>query len=60
MAANVSAFLLCFYVVMTVLLFMEDTQAMQNTQTRWAFLFWLSQMTMLGGLLLTVLSRLQP
>jgi len=29
-------------------------------QTRWAFLFWISQMVVLLGLLFTVLSRLQP
>lgn len=29
-------------------------------QTRWAFLFWISQMVVLAGLLFTVLSRLQP
>ncbi len=60
MAANASAFLLCSYVVIVVLMFTEDTQALQLASIRWAFFFWLSEMAMLLGLLLIVQSRLQP
>ena len=33
-------------------------ERMQAVQTRWAFVFWLSQMVVLGGLLLAVLRLL--
>ncbi len=62
MTANDALALLLYssVVIVTVLLFIEDTQARQIAQIRLAFFFWLSEMVVLGGLLFTVLSRLQP